>query len=286
MSKGLNMEYITLRNGVKLPKVGFGTYKVADPIEGKIAILNAIEAGYRLFDTAQVYHNEEVVGEALKESGLPRKDFFITTKIRFRDNHDPVPGLEESFKKLQTDYIDLVLIHWPYGDYLHAYKVLEDYYKQGKIKAIGVSNFDPGRLIDLVNQVEIPPMVNQIEANVYAQRHEEMKWYEKYGVIIQAHSPLGHGKTPQIFQEQILIDIGKKYNKSSAQVALRYLLDRGIAVVPKASNKAHMLDNFDILDFSLSKEDMEEIKKLDKMDPVIGRPEDPLSVEKMWSKDE
>ena len=280
------MEYITLRNGVKLPKVGFGTYKVADPIEGKIAILNAIEAGYRLFDTAQVYHNEEVVGEALKESGLPRKDFFITTKIRFRDNHDPVPGLEESFKKLQTDYIDLVLIHWPYGDYLHAYKVLEDYYKQGKIKAIGVSNFDPGRLIDLVNQVEIPPMVNQIEANVYAQRHEEMKWYEKYGVIIQAHSPLGHGKTPQIFQEQILIDIGKKYNKSSAQVALRYLLDRGIAVVPKASNKAHMLDNFDILDFSLSKEDMEEIKKLDKMDPVIGRPEDPLSVEKMWSKDE
>ena len=280
------MQYFTLRNGVKIPQLGFGTYKVADPVEGKQAILNAVEVGYRLFDTAQVYHNEEVVGEALKECGVPREELFITTKIRFRDNHDPIQRLEDSFKKLQVDYIDLVLIHWPYGDYLHAYKVLEDYYKKGRIKAIGVSNFEPSRLIDLINQVEIPPMVNQIEANVYAQRHEEMKWYNKYGVVVQAHCPLGHGKTPEIFQEEVLINIGKKYNKSSAQVALRYLLDRGIGIVPKASSRGHMLDNFNILDFSLSEEDMGEIKKIDKCFPVVGRPEDPVVVEKMWAKDE
>ena len=272
-------------NGVEIPVIGFGTWQLPEEMAANV-VKDAIDVGYIHIDTAAAYGNEHGVGEGIKLSGINRKKLFITTKIRFRDNHDPIKGLEESFRKLQTDYIDLVLIHWPYGDYLHAYRVLEDYYKKGRIKAIGVSNFEPSRLIDLINQVEIPPMVNQIEANVYAQRHEEMKWYNTYGVVIQAHCPLGHGKTPDIFQEEVLINIGKKYNKSSAQVALRYLLDRGIAIVPKASSKGHMFDNFNILDFKLSEEDMEEIKKIDKCFPVVGRPEDPVVVEKMWAKDE
>ena len=280
------MEYIVLSNGVKMPKLGYGTNKVSDPIEGKQIFLNAIKTGYRLFDTAQVYGNEQIVGEAIKESGIPREEFFITTKIRFRNHENPIPRLEESFKNLQTDYLDLVLIHWPYGDYHNAYRVLEDYYQKGKIRAIGVSNFEPARYIDLVQSVEIPPMVNQIEVNVYAQRNDEMKWYEKYNAVIEAYCPLGHGVTPELMEEEILVRIGKKYNKTSAQVALRWLLERGIIAIPKSANEKRMRDNFELFDFSLTKEEMEEIKTLDKKYPVVGRPDDPLIVEKMYAKNE
>ena len=279
------MKYLTLRNGVKMPIVGFGTYKIKEPNEARAALECAIKAGYRLIDTAQVYENEELVGEAIANSNLPREEFFITTKIRVSNFDDPVRSLEESFKKLRTDYIDLVLIHWPYQNYFRAYKALEDYYKQGKIRAIGVSNFDPGRLIDLIHYVEIPPMVNQIEANIYAQRFEEMKWYNKYGVIVQAHSPLGHGVTPQLHDEMILKEIGAKHHKTNAQIALKYLIQRGIAVVPKSSHENRIIENISLFDFELDDKDMREIILLDKNYPVVGRPEDPVIVEKILSKD-
>ena len=280
------MKYLNLRNGVKIPQLGFGTYKANDKGEGVEVIKTALKVGYRLIDTAQVYANEEMVGQAIKESGVPREELFIVTKLRFRDHDNPIPKLEESFKKLGVDYIDLVLIHWPYGNYYHAYKVLEDYYKQGRIKAIGVSNFEPSRLIDLVNNCEIPPMVNQIEANIYAQRWEEQKWYNKYGCAIMAYAPLGHGVLPEIQEEPKMIEIAKKHCKTPAQIAIKFVLQRNMIAIPKSSNAGRIAQNFDLFDFELSEEEFNEIVKLDKRYPIIGRPEDPLIVEKMYAKNE
>lgn len=280
------MKYVILRNGIKIPQIGFGTNKTNDTGECVNVIKTALSVGYRLLDTAQVYGNEEMVGQAIKESGIPREEIFIVTKLRFRNHSDPIPRLEESFKKLGVDYIDLVLIHWPYGDYLHAYKVLEKYYKEGRIKAIGVSNFEPGRLIDLIQNCEIPPMVNQIEANVYAQRWEEKKYYDKYGVAIMAYAPLGHGVVPELLQEQTLIEIGNKYHKTPAQIALKFLLNRDMIIIPKSSNSLRIRENFELFDFELTDDEMNQIIALDKKYPVLGRPEDAVIVEKMYAKNE
>lgn len=276
------MKYIELSNGLKMPLIGFGTLKVCD----KEALLHAIKTGYRLIDTAQVYANEQVVGEAIKESGVPREEFFIVTKLRFRNHSDPRPIIEESFKKLGVDVIDLFLIHWPYGDYYHAYKVLEEYYKEGRIKAIGVSNFEPGRLIDLWQNAEIKPLVNQVEVNVYAQRLIEKQYYDKYGVATMAYSPLGHGVTPDLINEPILLEIAKKHNKTGAQIALKYLVQRGIIIIPKSSNAERIEENFNLFDFELSEEEMNKIKLIDLAKPIIGRPEDGAIAEKMYSKNE
>ena len=278
------MEYIILPNNLKMPIVGYGTYKVSDEVEGKKAILNAVKAGYRLFDTAQQYGNEKLVGEALAESGVPREELFITTKLHFKTFDNPIPKLEESFKNLQTDYLDLVIIHWPYGDYYKAYKVLEDYYKKGKIKAIGVSNFDPARLVDLIKNCEIKPMVNQVEVNIYCQRKEELKWYKKYGVPVEAYSPLGHGSQPELLQEETLIRIAKAHDKTPAQVAIRYIVQQGIPVIPKSSNENRIKENFDVLDFSLTEKEMNDIALLDKKAPIVGRSEDPFVVERLYDK--
>ena len=276
------MKYVKLYNGIEMPLVGFGTYKVMD----KEALLCAIKSGYRLIDTAQVYHNEETVGEAIRECGVPRDELFIVTKLRFRNHSDPKPIIEESFKKLGVDVIDLFLIHWPYGDYYHAYKVLEEYYKAGRIRAIGVSNFDPARLIDLWHNVEIKPMVNQIEVNVYSQRYKEINYHENYNVVTMAYAPLGHGTTPQMVQEPILLEIGKVHNKSGAQIALKSLVQRNIVVIPKSSHEERIKENIDLFDFELSEEEMEKIKSIDLEKPIIGRPEDGAIAEKMYSKDE
>ena len=274
------MEYVILSNGVKMPRIGYGTYKVPD----KETILEAIKVGYRLIDTAQVYQTEINVGNAIKESGIPREEFFIVTKLRFRNHEDPIPLLEESFKKLQTNYIDLVLIHWPDGNYYHAYKVLEKYYKEGRIKAIGVSNFDPGRLIDLWQNAEIKPMVDQIEANVYAQRFKEFDCFEKYNVRTMAYAPLGHGSMPEILEEPLIKSLAEKYHKSPAQICLKYLYQRGFVIIPKSSNPKRIKENFEIFDFILSDEDMEEIKKIDKKSPCLGKAESMEIAEKMYAK--
>ena len=276
------MDYVKLYNGVTMPLLGFGTYKVTS----KESLLCAIKAGYRLIDTAQVYANEEVVGEAIKESGVPREEFFIVTKLRFRNHNDPEPIIEESFKKLGVDVIDLFLIHWPYGDYYHAYKVLEKYYMQGRIRAIGVSNFEPARLIDLWHNSQIKPMVNQVEVNVYSQRLVEKQYHDKYQVVTMAYAPLGHGTTPQLVQEKILNDIGNKHHKSGAQIAIKYLEQRGIVVIPKSSHEERIKENIDIFDFELSEEEMEQIKSMDLAKPIIGRPEDGQIAEKMYAKNE
>lgn len=281
-----NMKYIVLSNNVKVPLVGFGTYKVNDPVEGKRAILNAVKAGYRLFDTAQQYGNEKLVGEALSECGVPREELFITTKLHFKSFENPVPRLEQSFKDLRTDYLDLVIIHWPFGNYYKAWRMLEDYYKQGKIRAIGVSNFEPGRLIDLIQNVEIKPMINQIEINAYCQRKEDIEWYKQYNVPLQAYSPLGHGSHPEMQQEEIIVKIAKAHNKTPAQILIRYIVEQGIAVIPKSSNENRIKENFDILDFSLSEEEMKEIEKLDKKTPIVGRSEDPILVSRLYAKND
>lgn len=280
------MDYYVLSNGVKIPQLGFGTYKANDRGEGVAVIKEALKVGYRLIDTAQVYKNEEMVGQAIKESGIPREEFYIVTKLRFRDHDNPEEKLEESFKKLGVDYIDLVLIHWPYGNYYHAYRVLEKYYKAGRIKSLGVSNFEPSRLIDLIQNVEVKPVINQIEANVYAQRWDEQKWFDKYGVLIMAYAPLGHGVLPQILEEPKLQEIAKKYGKTPAQIALKFVLQRGMIPIPKSSNAKRIKENFELFDFNLNEEEFNEIVKLDKKYPIIGRPEDPVIVEKMYAKDE
>lgn len=280
------MDYYVLSNGVKIPQLGFGTYKANDRGEGVAVIKEALKVGYRLIDTAQVYKNEEMVGQAIKESGIPREDLYIVTKLRFRDHDNPEARLEESFKKLGVDYIDLVLIHWPYGNYYHAYRVLEKYYKAGRIKSLGVSNFEPSRLIDLIQNVEVKPVINQIEANVYAQRWDEQKWFDKYGVLIMAYAPLGHGVLPQILEEPKLQEIAKKYGKTPAQIALKFVLQRGMIPIPKSSNAKRIKENFELFDFNLNEEEFNEIVKLDKKYPIIGRPEDPVIVEKMYAKDE
>lgn len=274
------MEYVKLNNGVEMPILNFGVYQIPKE-ETKKCVLDAIKIGYRGIDTAQSYFNEEEVGDAIKECGVPRKELFITTKV-WIDNY----GYEkckksvlESMKKLKTDYIDLVLLHQPFSDYYGAYKALEDLYHEGKIKAIGVSNFYPDRLSDIcLFGREVIPAVNQVEVNPLNQQVKAQENMEKYGVHIEAWAPFGEGKSG-MFTNEVLVNIGKKYNKSSAQVILRWLIQRGVIVACKSTHEDRMKENFDVFDFELSNEDMEAIKKLDSNDSLFFNHQDPNMVE-------
>lgn len=274
------MEYVKLNNGVEMPILNFGVYQIPKE-ETKKCVLDAIKIGYRGIDTAQSYFNEEEVGDAIKECGVPRKELFITTKV-WIDNY----GYErckksvlESMKKLKTDYIDLVLLHQPFSDYYGAYKALEDLYHEGKIKAIGVSNFYPDRLSDIcLFGRDVIPAVNQVEVNPLNQQVKAQENMEKYGVHIEAWAPFGEGKSG-MFTNEVLVNIGKKYNKSSAQVILRWLIQRGVIVACKSTHEDRMKENFDVFDFELSNEDIEEIKKLDSNDSLFFNHQDPNMVE-------
>ena len=274
------MEYVKLNNGVEMPILNFGVYQIPKE-ETKKCVLDAIKIGYRGIDTAQSYFNEEEVGDAIKECGVPRKELFITTKV-WIDNY----GYErckksvlESMKKLKTDYIDLVLLHQPFSDYYGAYKALEDLYHEGKIKAIGVSNFYPDRLSDIcLFGRDVIPAVNQVEVNPLNQQVKAQENMEKYGVHIEAWAPFGEGKSG-MFTNEVLVNIGKKYNKSSAQVILRWLIQRGVIVACKSTHEDRMKENFDVFDFELSNEDMEEIKKLDSNDSLFFNHQNPNMVE-------
>ncbi len=274
------MEYVKLNNGVEMPILNFGVYQIPKE-ETKKCVLDAIKIGYRGIDTAQSYFNEEEVGDAIKECGVSRKELFITTKV-WIDNY----GYErckksvlESMKKLKTDYIDLVLLHQPFSDYYGAYKALEDLYHEGKIKAIGVSNFYPDRLSDIcLFGRDVIPAVNQVEVNPLNQQVKAQENMEKYGVHIEAWAPFGEGKSG-MFTNEVLVNIGKKYNKSSAQVILRWLIQRGVIVACKSTHEDRMKENFDVFDFELSNEDMEEIKKLDSNDSLFFNHQDPNMVE-------
>ena len=274
------MEYVKLNNGVEMPILNFGVYQIPQA-ETKEAVLNAIKVGYRGIDTAQSYFNEKEVGDAIKECGLPRKELFITTKV-WIDNYGYdkcKKSIEESLEKLQTDYIDLVLLHQPFSDYYGAYRALEDLYAEGKIKAIGVSNFYADRLADIcLFERKVIPAVNQIETNPINARYKDQEVAEKYGTHIMAWAPFGEGKN-NMFTNPTLVEIGNKYNKSAAQVILRWLIQRGVIIACKSTHLERIQQNFEVFDFELTNEDMEAIKGLDTGDSLFFNHQDPNMVE-------
>ena len=259
------MEFVTLNNGLKMPKVGFGVYQIKNQEQCKQAVLDAIDAGYRLIDTAQSYGNEEAVGKAIQETSVPRNELFITTKVWVANYgyEKTKASVEESLKKMQLDYIDLVLLHQPFNDYYGAYKALVDLYKEGKIKAIGVSNFYPDRLVDLAIFSDVKPAVNQVEVNVFHQQTTAQTYNKKYEVQMEAWAPFAEGRN-NMFTNPELKAIGDKYGKSIAQVILRWLVQRGIVPLAKSVKKERMQENINIFDFELSDEDMAVIAKMDK----------------------
>ena len=263
------IERVKLNNGVEMPLEGFGVFQVPDPAVCEQAVLDAIESGYRLIDTAAAYMNEEAVGRAIAKCGVPREELFITTKLWVQDAsyEGAKAAIETSLNKLGLDYIDLYLLHQPMGDYIGAYRAMEEAYKAGKLKAIGVCNFYPNRLADLCETVEIKPAVNQVELHPFFQQENALALMKEYGVHPEAWGPFAEG-SHGIFTHPVLTKIGQKYGKSAAQVALRWNVQRGVTVIPKSVHKERMEQNIDIWDFKLSDEDMEEIAKLD-----IGRSE-------------
>ena len=269
------MEYVTLNNGVKMPKLGYGVYQT--PVQDtEKCVLEAIEAGYRSIDTAQAYGNEDGVGNALAACSLPREEFFITTKVWITNAgyEKARRSIDESLKKLKTDYIDLLLIHQPFNDYYGTYRAMEEAYGAGKIRAIGVSNFYPDRLIDLCRFVEIKPAINQVETHVFQQQKKAHEIMKRYGVQIESWGPFAEGKFG-IFTHPVLTKIGSKYGKSAAQVALRWNVQRGVVVIPKSVHKERIEQNLDIWDFQLSQKDMEEISGLDVGHSEIVSHDDP-----------
>lgn len=270
------MEYVTLNNGIKMPLEGFGVFQVPDPAQCKQAVLDAINSGYRLIDTAAAYMNEEAVGAAIKESGVDRSELFITTKlwVQDADYESAKKAIETSLEKLGLDYLDLYLIHQPMGDYAGAYRAMEEAYKEGKLRAIGVCNFYPARLADLCETVDVIPAVNQVELHPFFQQEDALALMKEYGVRPEAWGPFAEGNHG-IFTHPVLSSIGEKYGKSAAQVALRWNVQRGVVVIPKSVHKDRIEQNMNIWDFELSEEDMNEIAKLDIGHSEIVNHDDP-----------
>lgn len=273
------MNYVTLENGVKMPQLGYGVYQVTKE-ECERCVLDALKVGYRLFDTAQSYFNEEEVGNAIVKSGVSREEIFLTSKvwIEHYGYEECRKSVLESLRKLKTDYIDLMLLHQPFSDYYGAYRALEDLYDEGKIKAIGISNFYPDRMVDLASFTRIKPMINQIEIHPYHQQVFSKEWHDKYGVQLEAWAPFGEGRK-NMFELSELKEIGDKYGKTVAQVILRWHLQRGIVVIPKSTHLERMKENFNVFDFELAQEDMDVISKLDKNESSFFSHQDPSIVE-------
>lgn len=278
------MEFVTLNNGIKMPLEGFGVFQVPDPAVCEQAVLDAIESGYRLIDTAAAYMNEEAVGKAVKKCGVPREELFIATKLWVQDAsyEGAKRAIETSLEKLGLEYIDLYLIHQPMGDYIGAYRAMEEAYKVGGLKAIGVCNFYPERLADFCETVDIMPAVNQVELHPFFQQQKALDTMKEYGVVPEAWGPFAEGKYG-IFTHPVLSKIGEKYGKSAAQVALRWNVQRGVVVIPKSVHKERMEQNTDIWDFTLSDEDMAEIAGLDTGHSEIVNHYDPAFVRMLHS---
>ena len=257
------MQKIILNNGVEMPVLGFGVYQIEDQTECEQSVYDAIMAGYRLIDTAAAYKNEEAVGRAVIRSGVPREELFITTKLWVQDTgyENTKRAFKESLKRLQTDYLDLYLIHQPFGDIYGSWRAMEELYNEGKIRAIGVSNFFPDRLIDLILHNKVTPAVNQVETNPFYQQIESAKFMAENNVQIESWAPFAEGKN-NIFQNEILTQLADKYKKSVAQIILRWLTQRNIVVIPKSVRKERIIENFNIFDFEISQEDMEKISTL------------------------
>lgn len=273
------MEYVTLNNRVKMPILGYGVYQTP-PEETERCVLEAIEVGYRSIDTAQAYGNEEGVGNALVKCGLPREELFIITKIWISNAgyEKAKASIEESLKKLKTDYIDLLLIHQPFGDYYGSYRAMEEAYQEGKVRAIGVSNFYPDRYLDITHFASVKPAVNQVETHVFQQQKIAKEYMKKNGTQIMSWGPFAEGKN-DYFNNPVLKEIGEKYGKSVAQVALRFLLQSDVVVIPKSVHKNRMEENFNVFDFRLTEEDMARIEALDGGEGLFFSHYDPQTVE-------
>ncbi|MCM1008138.1 MAG: aldo/keto reductase [Ruminococcus flavefaciens] len=273
------MEYVQLNNGLKIPILGYGVYQVTKE-ECERCVLDALKIGYRLIDTAQSYFNEEEVGNAIMKSGIPREEIFLTTKVwvEHYGYEETKKSVYESMRKLQTEYIDLMLLHQPFSDYYGTYRALEELYNESVLKAIGVSNFYPDRLVDIANFANIVPMVNQVETHVLNQQTEAKKWMDKYEVQIEAWAPFGEGRGG-LFENPVLTAIGEKYGKTSAQVMLRWNIQRGVVVLPKSTHIERMEQNFNVFDFALTEEDMAAIAALDTQTSSFFSHYDPNMVE-------
>ena len=278
------MQYRSLSNGVELPMIGYGTFQIKDAAQCEQCVSEALEAGYRLFDTAASYENEAAIGRALRGSRVPREELFITTKLWVQDAsyEGAKKAIETSLQKLGLDYIDLYLLHQPMGDYIGAYRAMEEAYKEGKLKAIGVCNFYPNRLADLCETVEVKPAVNQVELHPFFQQENALALMKQYGVHPEAWGPFAEGNHG-IFTHPVLSAIGQKYGKSAAQVALRWNVQRGVTVIPKSVHKERMEQNMAIWDFQLSNEDMAEIAGLDIGHSEIVDHSDPKFVQMLHS---
>ena len=273
------MDYITLNNGVKMPKLGYGVYQTP-PEETERCVLDAVKIGYRSIDTAQAYGNEEGVGTAIAKCGLPREELFITTKIWISNAgyEKAKASIEESLKKLQTSYIDLLLIHQPFGDYYGSYRAMEEAYREGKVRAIGVSNFYPDRFLDINHFAQIKPAVNQIEAHVFQQQKIAKQYLTKHGAQIMSWGPFAEGKN-DFFNTPALKEIGTKHGKTPAQVALRFLLQSGVVAIPKSVHEERMKENFNVFDFELTAGEMEQLEQLDTGESLFFSRYDPETVE-------
>lgn len=273
------MEYVTLNNGVKMPILGYGVYQVTQE-ECERCVLDALKVGYRSIDTAQSYFNEEQVGNAIQKSGVPREDLFLTTKVwvEHYGYEQAKASVLESMRKLQTDYLDLVLLHQPFSDTYGAWRALEELYDEGKLRAIGVSNFYVDRMVDFVSFNRIKPMVNQMETHIFNQQKELKGWADKYGVQLEAWAPFGEGRKGT-FDDPVIGEIAAKYGKTPAQIMLRWHIQRGVVVIPKSTHIERMQENFAVFDFSLSAEDMKAITELDHKESSFFSHQDPAMVE-------
>ena len=273
------MEYVTLNNGIKMPKLGYGVYQTP-PEDTCRCVREAIDVGYRAIDTAQAYYNEEGVGQALAESGLPREEFFLTTKVWITNAgyEKARASIEASLRRLRTDYLDLLLIHQPFGDYYGTYRAMEELYHQGKLRATGVSNFGPDRYLDLQHFAEVKPAVNQIETHVFQQQKVAREYLRKYGCQAESWGPFAEGRK-DMFTNPVLTVIGEKYGKTAAQTALRFLVQSDVVVIPKSVHQERMRQNFEIFDFRLTPEDMDAIEALDGGESLFFSHYDPKTVE-------
>jgi len=279
------MQKVILNNGVEMPILGFGVYQIADPNECEQSVYDAIMAGYRLIDTAASYLNEEAVGIAIKRSGVAREELFITTKLWVQDTgyERTKTAFEKSLEKLQLDYLDLYLIHQPFGDVYGSWRAMEELYREGKVRAIGVSNFEPDRLIDLAIHNEVVPAVNQVETHPFNQQIENAKFMKENNVQIESWAPFAEGKN-NLFQNEVLVSMAENYNKSVAQVVLRWLIQREVVVIPKSVRKERIIENFNIFDFELRQEDIESISTLDTKQSLFFSHRDPEMVKWMGAR--
>lgn len=272
------MEYTRLNNGVEMPVLGFGTFMLqGDACEQAVA--QAIKAGYRMIDTAEAYGNEAAVGRGIKASGVARQELFLVTKVNYKSYEDAQAAFERSLENLQTDYVDLLLLHWPFANYYAALRVLERLYAEGRVRAIGVSNFEPDSLLDLIAYNRTVPALDQIETNLYCQRRQERRWLDKCGVSHMAYAPLGQGNRNEMFAEPVVLALAEKYGKTPTQVLLRLLTQKGVIVIPRSTKPEHIRQNLDVFGFALTADELTALEALDQAKAFIGNPHSPELVE-------